>query len=89
MACAGPDYSCNSLVTIRSPLGEFRLGATRGVSRGPRAIRLAVRAYLALREAFAHRRQRRVLAVLDPRVLHDIGISRHRAVREADKRPWR
>ena len=26
MPCAGPDHSCNSLLSIRSPLGEIRLG---------------------------------------------------------------
>lgn len=26
MPCAGPDHSCNSLLSIRSPFGEVRLG---------------------------------------------------------------
>jgi len=82
MPCAGPDNSCNSLLSIRSPLGEVRLGAP-GPSGPPS---LLVRAILALREMLAHRRQRRALARLDNRLLRDIGVSREEAERESAKR---
>jgi len=42
-----------------------------------------------LREAFAHRRQRRALASLDRRLLDDIGVSGADAVREIAKPMWK
>ncbi|HEY7459200.1 MAG TPA: DUF1127 domain-containing protein [Xanthobacteraceae bacterium] len=89
MPCAGPDYSCNSLITIRSPLGEVRFGAPGSAAPSPRPIWTLVRACLAVGEAFAHRRQRRALAALDSQLLNDIGVSKADAVREARKPFWK
>jgi uncharacterized protein YjiS (DUF1127 family) len=85
MPCAGPDHSCNSILTIRSPLGEVRFGAPNSSHPSPQPVWLLARAWLALREAIAHRRQRRALAMLDTRGLNDIGVSRPDAAREARK----
>jgi uncharacterized protein YjiS (DUF1127 family) len=85
MPCVGPDHSCNSILTIRSPLGEVRLGAPNSTHPSPRPVWLLVRAWLALREAIAHRRQRRALKALDERRLKDIGVSRPDAERESRK----
>ncbi len=89
MPCAGSDHSCNSILTIRSPLGEVRLGAPNSAHPSPRPVWLLLRAWLALRETIAHRRQRRALAMLDMRGLSDIGISRPEAEREARKPLWK
>lgn len=76
MPCAGPNYSCNSLLSIRSPLGEIRLGAPDSAKPAARPIWPVIRAYRASREALAHRRQRQSLRVLDTRLLRDIGLTR-------------
>jgi uncharacterized protein YjiS (DUF1127 family) len=39
MPCAGPDHSCNSLLSIRSPLGEVRLGEAIAHWHQRRALR--------------------------------------------------
>ena len=89
MPCAGPDHSCNSLISIRSPLGKVRLGAPVSAASGPRPRRLFIRMRLALREALAHRRQRRALAALDQRLLKDAGISEADAAREIRNWFWK
>ena len=89
MPCAGPDHSCNSLISIRSPLGEVRLGDPNSARPGPRPIRLVIRAYSAIREAFAHRRQRQALAKLDGRLLDDSGLSHAEAEHEIRKPFWK
>ena len=86
MPCAGPDYSCNSLLTIRSPLGEMRIGAPQSAAPSSRPIWFLAKAYLRAREWFAHRTQRRALSELDRRLLNDVGISKHDAASETRKR---
>jgi uncharacterized protein YjiS (DUF1127 family) len=76
MPCAGPNYSCNSLLSIRSPFGEIRLGAPDSAKPAARPIWPVIKAYRASREALAHRRQRQSLRVLDTRLLRDIGLTR-------------
>ena len=76
MPCAGPNYSCNSLLSIRSPLGEIHLGAPDSAIPAARSIWLVIKAYRASREALAHRRQRQSLRTLDTRLLRDIGLTR-------------
>ena len=76
MPCSGTDYSCNSLLTLRSPLGEIRIGALKSAHPSPRPIWFLVSSFLKLREAIAHRRQRRVLAELDERLLDDVGLKK-------------
>jgi len=89
MPCAGPDHGCNSLISIRSPLGEVRLGGPNSVTPGSRPVRLLICAYSAIREAFAHRRQRQALAKLDDRLLNDAGLSRVEAEHEIRKPFWK
>jgi uncharacterized protein YjiS (DUF1127 family) len=87
MPCAGPNHSCNTLLSVRSPLGEARLGAP--VDSAPcERMPLLRRIGLAVREMLAHRRQRRELAERDDRLLDDIGVTRADAMREARKFPW-
>ena len=86
MPCAGPGYSCNSLITIRSPLGEVRLGAPESAAPSSRPIWFLAKTYLLVREWLAHREQRRALDALDPHLLNDIGISKPDAASEAHKR---
>ena len=88
MPCTGPDYSCNSLISIRSPLGAVRPGTSNAASQGPRPGPIT-RGWLALREMIAHRRQRRALAALDRRLLDDIGVSGDAAMREVSKPIWK
>jgi uncharacterized protein YjiS (DUF1127 family) len=76
MPCAGPNYSCNSLLSISSPLGEIWLGAPGSLKPAPGPLWPLIKTYRASREALAHRRQRRDLARLDQRLLKDIGLSR-------------
>lgn len=83
MPCAGPDYSCNSILTIRSPLGEVRIGAPG--SSAPSTVWFLARTYLSVREWFAHRRQRRELSGLDRRMLDDIGVEKSDAAKESGK----
>ena len=85
MPCAGPDYSCNSLITIRSPLGELRIGAPNSNAPSSRPVWLFAKAYLAAREWLAHRRQRRALGELDQRLLDDIAVSKSDATAEGRK----
>jgi uncharacterized protein YjiS (DUF1127 family) len=85
MPCAGPDYSCNSIVTLRSPLGEVRLGAPDSAAPSPRLLWLLAKTYLQAREWLAHRKQRRDLNALDRHLLNDIGISKPDAASEARK----
>jgi uncharacterized protein YjiS (DUF1127 family) len=85
MPCAGPDYSCNSLLSIRSPLGNVRVGAPVSGEPNPQRPSLIACAWIALREMIAHRRQRRTLGKLDERLLKDIGLTKAEADREADK----
>ncbi len=89
MPCAGPDHSCNSLLSVRSPLGEVCLAAPG--SGGPESNRpsLFARLVLALREMAAHRRQRQALAALDEHGLQDIGVSAREAEREIHKPFWK
>jgi uncharacterized protein YjiS (DUF1127 family) len=89
MPCAGPDHSCNSILFIRSPLGEHRIGAPESGHPSPRPLWLLARGVIWLREALAHRRQRRALAKLDNRLLDDTGISRAAADREIRSHPWK
>jgi uncharacterized protein YjiS (DUF1127 family) len=88
MPCAGPDHSCNSILFIRSPLGELRIGAPESERPSPRTLWWLARGLIWVREALAHRRQRRALAKLDDRLLDDTGISRSEADREAGRQPW-
>ena len=85
MPCAGPDYSCNSLITIRSPLGEVRIGAPESNAPSSRPIWFLAKMYLSAREWLAHRRQRRDLSELDRHLLEDIAVSRADAASEAKK----
>jgi uncharacterized protein YjiS (DUF1127 family) len=85
MPCAGPDYSCNSLITIRSPLGEMRIGAPNSAAPSARPIWLFAKAYLAVREWLAHREQRRALRELDERLLNDIAVTKPDATTEGRK----
>ena len=85
MPCAGPDHSCNSLISIRSPLGEVRLGARDAAKPGSRPHGLFIRMRLAFREALAHRRQRRALAALDQHLPKNAGIPEADAARETRK----
>ena len=85
MPCAGPDYSCNSLITIRSPLGEVRLGAPESAAPSSRPIWFLAKTYLWVREWLSHREQRRALDALDGRLLNDIGISKPDAESEVRK----
>ena len=85
MPCAGTDYSCNSLISIRSPLGEFRLGGPGSANPAPQPLWPVIRTFLAFREALAHRRQRRALRRLDPHLLRDIGVSEAEMEREASR----
>jgi uncharacterized protein YjiS (DUF1127 family) len=85
MPCAGPDYSCNSLITIRSPLGEVRIGAPNSEAPSPRPIWFFAKAYLAVREWFAHRGQRRALRELDEHLLDDVALTKRDATTEARK----
>jgi uncharacterized protein YjiS (DUF1127 family) len=86
MPCAGPDYSCNSLLTIRSPLGEVRIGAPQSDAPSSRPIWVLAKTYLLVREWFAHRKQRRALSELDRHLLNDLGISKQDAASETRKR---
>jgi uncharacterized protein YjiS (DUF1127 family) len=93
MPCAGPDYSCNSLINLRSPLGEVRLGEVRLGEANSSALdhprpSLFARLYYRIREAFARRRQRRALAH-DARLLTDIGLAQSDVVREVRKPIWK
>jgi uncharacterized protein YjiS (DUF1127 family) len=85
MPCAGPDYSCNSLIKISSPVGEMRIGAPNSDAPSPRPIWLFAKAYLVVREWFAHRGQRRALRELDERLLDDIAVSKPDAFKEGHK----
>ena len=85
MPCAGNDNSCNSLISIRSPLGEVRLGAPDSANPAPSPLWPAIRIFLRFREALAHRRQRRALRRLDPHLLRDIGVSETEMEREASR----
>jgi uncharacterized protein YjiS (DUF1127 family) len=85
MPCAGPDYSCNSLITIRSPLGEVRIGARQSDAPSSRPIWLLAKMYLWTREWLAHRRQRRDLSKLDRRLLEDVGVSKTDAASESKR----
>jgi uncharacterized protein YjiS (DUF1127 family) len=85
MPCAGTDYSCNSLISIRSPLGEIRLGGAGSANPAPQPLWQVIRTFLAFREALAHRRQRRALRRLDPHLLRDIGVSKAEMEREASR----
>jgi len=89
MPCAGPDHSCNSLISIRSPFGEVRLGAPGSAKPGPPLLGPFIRICLALREALAHRRQRGALALLDKHLLKDAGISEADAAQEIRKWFWK
>jgi uncharacterized protein YjiS (DUF1127 family) len=92
MPCSGTDYSCNSLITLRSPLGELRIGAPKSAHPSPRLLWLLASSLFRLRETVAHHRQRRTLKELDRRLLHDVGISEADIEREAgwpDRRPFR
>jgi uncharacterized protein YjiS (DUF1127 family) len=88
MPCAGPNYSCNSLLSIRSPLGEIPLGAPDSAKPAARPIWPVIKAYRASREALAHRRQRQSLRALDTRLLRDIGLIRA-DVEEEERGSWR
>jgi uncharacterized protein YjiS (DUF1127 family) len=88
MPCAGPDHSCNSVIFIRSPLGEVRLGVPDSAKSSSGPIQLFVAVYRAIREALAHRRQRRALGELDRRLLDDIGVSQADAEAEILKPTW-
>jgi uncharacterized protein YjiS (DUF1127 family) len=85
MPCAGADFSCNSLITIRSPLGEVRLGAPESAAPSPRPVWFLAKTYLRVREWLAHRNQRRALGALDGHLLNDVGISKWDAASEARK----
>ena len=85
MPCAGIDYSCNSPISIRSPLGEIRLGGPGSANAAPRPLWPVIRTFLAFREALAHKRQRQALRRLDPHLLRDIGVSEAEMEREASR----
>jgi uncharacterized protein YjiS (DUF1127 family) len=88
MPCAGPHHSCNSLLSVRSPLGEIRLGPPGSAKPAARPLWPLIRTYRASRELLAHRRQRRALGQLDQRLLTDIGLSQADADEET-RRPSR
>jgi hypothetical protein len=56
MAYGGTDYSCNSVLLIRSPLGEVRVGEQQPTHPSARPFRPLVRGFIRIREAFAQRR---------------------------------
>jgi uncharacterized protein YjiS (DUF1127 family) len=85
MPCAGPSHSCNSLITIRSPFGDVRIGSPDSTAPSSRPVWLLARTYLALREWLAHRMQRWALQTLDQHLLDDIGVSKPDAANEARK----
>jgi uncharacterized protein YjiS (DUF1127 family) len=85
MPCAGPDYSCNSIITVRSPLGEMRIGAPQSEAPSSRPLWLLAKAFLMAREWLAHRRQRRDLNGLDSHLLDDIGVAKVDAESESRK----
>jgi uncharacterized protein YjiS (DUF1127 family) len=89
MPCSGTDYSCNSIITLRSPLGELRIGAPKSAHPSPRLIWFLAGSFLRLREVIAHRRQRRALAELDERLLDDVGIKKTNSPDETGKPTWR
>jgi uncharacterized protein YjiS (DUF1127 family) len=89
MPCAGPDYSCNSLITIRSPLGEMRIGAPQSAAPSSRPVWFLAKMYLQAREWLAHRAQRAALTTLDERLRDDIGISERDATRESRRPFWK
>lgn len=89
MPCAGPNYSCNSLLSISSALGEVRPGDMDAqVSTG---VRVYVFRYAlnAAREYIQHRKQRRDLAALDQHLLEDIGVTAQDADAEARTPFWK
>lgn len=89
MPCAGPDYSCNSLINLRSPLGEARLGDANSSAHDRLQPAPFARLYSWICEAFVHRRQRCALCALDARLLADIGIAQPDAAREVRKPFWK
>jgi uncharacterized protein YjiS (DUF1127 family) len=76
MACADFKYSCNSIISIRSPPGEIRIGAPKSAAPSARPLWLLFVAIGRAREWFEHRKQKRALARLDKRLLDDIGLSK-------------
>jgi uncharacterized protein YjiS (DUF1127 family) len=85
MPCAGLDYACNSLITIRSPLGDVRLGAPESAAPSSRPVWFLAKTFLRVREWMAHRSQRRALDALDRHLLNDVGISKSDAASEGRK----
>jgi uncharacterized protein YjiS (DUF1127 family) len=83
MPCAGPDHSCNTVLSIRSPLGEMGLGPPGSAKPAARPLWPIVRTWRLWREAIAHWRQRQALLELDQRLLNDIGRTRGQAAEEA------
>jgi uncharacterized protein YjiS (DUF1127 family) len=82
MARGEPDYSCNSVLVIRSPLGEIRIGDQRSTFPSPRPFRLLVRRFIRIRESLAQRRQPLALSEPDRGLPKDAGISKAEAGNE-------
>jgi uncharacterized protein YjiS (DUF1127 family) len=89
MPCAGPNYSCNSLLNITSPLGQMRPGETDAQASIDARTYFLRRVLNAVREYFQHRKQRRDLAALDEHLLRDVGITPRDAEAEARTPFWK
>ncbi|MEX2127894.1 MAG: hypothetical protein WD871_06575 [Xanthobacteraceae bacterium] len=85
MPCASPNYSCNSLISIRSPFGEVRLGASDWAAPGFRPIARFSRAFLVGSEWFARQRLRYAARELNQSLLDDIAASDPEAACEIRK----
>lgn len=84
MPCADPAYSCNSLLTIRSPLGEVRLHASAPTPPRARAQRVVCVLRAAV-EAFALARLRSMAREIDQRAIDELAVSNPAAARELRK----
>ena len=83
MPCASPNHSCNSLLSIRSPLGEVRVGAHAPPDLLPRS-RLW-RPILAVAEWLAREQLRHAAREIDPRLIDDLAASDPEAACEIRK----
>lgn len=83
MPCASPNHSCNSLLSIRSPLGEVRLSA-----HAPSDLRPGSRLWrviLAVAEWLAREQLRHAAREIDPRIIDQIAATDPEAAREIRK----
>jgi hypothetical protein len=85
MPCAGPAYSCNSLIVIRSPLGELRLHAAAPAPPQGSTRRRLARALRAAAERFARARLGYMAREIDPWAIDRLAASDPEAARELRK----